>query len=74
MKPKGRRIWQQMNAYLAAQKYYSIVECHYSTLLNYFGEILLNAKCGKFFFIFVKYNVKLSEGPLYVAKQSGSSR
>jgi ATP-dependent DNA helicase RecQ len=35
-----------MNAYLAAQKYCSTVECRRSTLLNYFGESLPNANCG----------------------------
>jgi superfamily II DNA helicase RecQ len=63
-----------MNAYLAAQKYCSTVECRRSTLLNYFGESLPNSNCGKFLFIFAKDSVELSEGPLYVAKQSESSR
>jgi hypothetical protein len=60
-----------MNAYLAAQKYCSTVECRRSTLLNYFGESLPNANCGKFLFIFAKDSVELSEGPLYVSNKVG---
>lgn len=40
-----------MEAYLAAQKYCSTVECRRATLLNYFGEGVTSSSCGEYFVI-----------------------